>query len=73
MLLMLDTSHSPIALYGPVGHSPVGDSLRHASTARFSSALDCGENAAVGQGGVGVGWEGRGGTGRGRGGAGTAH
>ena len=40
-----DTSHFPIGPCGPLEQSPLGDSLRHALTARLSSALDSGENA----------------------------
>ena len=53
MLLMLDTSHSPICPRGPLGQSPSGDNLRHALTALLSLGLDCGENAEVGWGAVG--------------------
>ena len=42
-----DTSQSPIGPCGPSEQSPFGDSLRHASTALLSSALDCGENTGV--------------------------
>ena len=47
MLVTLDTFHSPIGPVEPLEQLPCGDSLRHATTAILSSALDCGENAAV--------------------------
>ena len=40
MSVMLDTSHSAIDPCGPVGQSPIGDNLTHASTALVSSVLD---------------------------------
>ena len=55
MLLMLDTSHSPIGPCRLLGQSPFGDNFRHASTVLLSSGLDCGENAGAGRGGVGWG------------------
>ena len=45
MVLMLDTSHSPISPCGPLRQSPFGNNSRHVSTARLSSGLECGENA----------------------------
>ena len=51
MLITADTSHDPIGPCGPVVQLPRGDSLRHASTARLSSILFCGENARVEAGG----------------------
>ena len=45
MVLMPDTSHSPISPCGPFRQSPFGNNSRHESTARLSSGLDCGENA----------------------------
>ena len=48
MSLTRDTSHSPIGPCGPLKHSPLGDNLRHVSTAPLSCTLDCGENAGVG-------------------------
>ena len=47
-----DTSHAWIGPCGPLEHSPLGDSLRHVSTARLSCTLDCGENARFGVGGA---------------------
>ena len=52
ILVMRDTSHSPIGPCGPLGQSPFGDNLRHASTALLSLGLECGENA-----GGGTGWD----------------
>ena len=52
MLLILDTSHSPINLCGLLWQSPLGDNVRHALTAPLISGLDCGENAGVGHDGV---------------------
>ena len=43
----LDTSHFPIGPCGPLEQKPLGGSLRHESTALWSSTLDCGENAGV--------------------------
>ena len=40
-----DTSHSPMAPFELVEQSPLGDSLRHASTTLLSWTLDCGKNA----------------------------
>ena len=60
MLLMRDTSHSPIGPYRLLGQSPFGDNFRHASTVRLSSGFDSGENAGVGRGGVGQGGLGQG-------------
>ena len=48
MSLTRDTSHASIGPCGPLKHSPLGDSLRHASTAPLSCNLDCGENAVMG-------------------------
>ena len=42
-----DTSHSPIGPYVSKEQSPLGDNLRHASTAGLSSFLDCGENTVA--------------------------
>ena len=44
MSATLDTSHSPTNPCPLSEQSPLGDSLRHALTALFSFALDCGEN-----------------------------
>ena len=55
MLLILDTSHSPISPSGPLGQLPFGDNFKHALTALLSSGLECGDNAEVGRGGVGWG------------------
>ena len=46
-----DTSHVPIGPCGPAKHLPLGDCLRHVTTALLSCTLDMGENAAVGSGG----------------------
>ena len=45
MSVTRDTSHVLIGPCGPSKHSPLGDSLRHMSTALLSCTLDCGENA----------------------------
>ena len=50
MSVTRDMSHSPIRPWGAFDQSPFGDSLRYASTAFLSIALDCGENAATGKG-----------------------
>ena len=55
MVLMLDTSHSPIGPCRPFGQSPSGDNFTHASKALLSSGLDCGENAGCGWDRVGLG------------------
>ena len=57
MSVTLETSQSPSGPCGLLEQSPFGDSLRHASTALRSSALDCGENAGVemGMGGAIIG------------------
>ena len=47
MSVTRDTSHSPIGPCGPLEPWPCGDSLRYASTAFLSCALDCGENTGV--------------------------
>ena len=47
MSVTVDTSHSPIGPCGLAALSPFADSLRYASTALLSSALDFGENAGV--------------------------
>ena len=47
MSVMLDTSHSPIGPCGPLEQWPCADTFRHAPTALWSSALDCGENTGV--------------------------
>ena len=47
MSVAADTSHEPMGPCGPVVQVPCGDSLRHASMARLSSVLFCGENARV--------------------------
>ena len=71
MSVTLDTSHSPIGPCGPSEPSPLGDNLRHASTALLSSALDFGENTevvateVVGTRGVGTGTVGTGAVGTG--------
>ena len=44
MSLTRDTSQSPIGPFGPLEHSPFGDSLTHASTALLSCTRDRGEN-----------------------------
>ena len=47
MSVTRDTSHSSIGPCGPLEPSPCVDSLRYASTALLSSALDRGENTGV--------------------------
>ena len=50
MSVTLDTSQSPSCPLGPLAQPPFGESLRHASTALLSPALNSGENAATGKG-----------------------
>ena len=48
MSVTRDTSHSPMGPCGPVEQSPFEDSLKHSSTALWSSVVVCGANAGVG-------------------------
>ena len=50
MSVTRDTSHAPIGPCGPLKHSPLGESSRHATTALLSCDRDSGENATVGAG-----------------------
>ena len=52
MSVTRDTSHSPTVPCGPLEESPFGYSVRHAPTALFSSAFDCGEYAGEGRRGA---------------------